>query len=308
MITDPSDRRPGRTLPRPPRVDRGLDRRHGDDREVRFPHQPGERHHQDRWGRRLAPGRDHVRIINDRVIIDNIHRHERTWNRHNHHGYEWHHWNGHRVGHHYDRYRRHWWGFTIGSVFFWTRHHEGFYWWYDPYFHRWVYLHEGRWWYRDPGSMSVVYVYDDGRYYQYRDARGGVVLIPDATPPADPAPSDPSAPAQPERETYVSEDGTREVQIFGDTRDAFLYDTSETPAFEPEFLASDVKEVQFSTGGAGELQVMLVIEKTVNGQAQRSFRIFDRDGYSLTDPAPTAEDLRGTSESFRQLETEALPQ
>lgn len=303
-------RRPGHRLPRPPQVGGGLDGRREHDRDVRFPAQPGHRQHQDRWGRRLPPSREHITVINNTTIVNNIRVHERNWDRHHHHGYEYHYWNGHRIGHHYDLHNRHWWGFYIGSVYFWTRFHHDHYWWYDPYYRRWVYLHEGRWWYRDPANVTVVYVYDNGRYYNYRDARGGVVLLPDPTPPAEPIPSDPAAPTAPEtdKEVYVSEDGTREVRIVGEERDAFLYDTAETPSFEPEYLASDVKEVVFNTATDGALQIMLVVEKTVNGQVERSFRVFDAQGDDLLAPqTPDEGALRDGSEAFRQLETDSIP-
>jgi hypothetical protein len=159
--------------------------------------------------------------------------------------------------------------------------------------------------------VTVVYVYDNGRYYHYRDARGGVVLVPDPTPPAEPVPTDPAAPTAPEtdKEVYVSEDGTREVRIVGERRDAFLYDTAETPSFEPEYLASDVKEVVFNSATDGALQIMLVVEKTADGRTERSFRVFDAQGNDLLAPeTPDEETLREGSEAFRELESAQTPQ
>jgi len=73
-------------------------------------------------------------------------------------------------------------------------------------------------------------------------------------------------------EIYVSRDGTRAVKIDKASRDAFLFDRSETPAFHPVFLALDVKSAQFSEGGNdGDLQVMLTLR-------DGSFGLFDAQG------------------------------
>ena len=75
--------------------------------------------------------------------------------------------------------------------------------------------------------------------------------------------------------TYSSKDGTRTVKIAGDTHDAFLYDTSETPAFKTKYLASSVKEVRFSNANNGKsMQIML-------GLADGSFELYDADGNSI---------------------------
>lgn len=303
VIVDPGSRGPNRRLPRPPRIDRGLDwRRDGDDSGLNFPRPSGERPHADRWGRRIAPGRSHVGAITDPVIVGRIRHHERDWRR-GRYDYEWHDWNGRRLCHYRDRVGRHWWGFYFGSTYFWARYHNDYFWWYDPYFRRWIYLHEGRWWYRDPINVTVYYIYDEGRYYRYRDARGGIALIADHSAPYV---APPAAPAPEPEETYVSEDGSRQVLIAGANRDAFLYDTAEPPAFEPQYLASNVKEVQFSTG-AGTLQIMLVTETQAAGGVQRGFQLFDADGISLTAPANAAEapveSLREGSPAFQQLES-----
>jgi hypothetical protein len=73
-------------------------------------------------------------------------------------------------------------------------------------------------------------------------------------------------------ETYVSLDGTRAVKIDKETRDAYLYDRTETPAFYPVFLSSNVKSAQFSDNGSeGSLQVMLTLQ-------DGSFGLFDAAG------------------------------
>ena len=221
-------------MPVPPRpIDNGglLDpRRHGD----RNAYIPPSRHNDGRviterpWtnqrGRYIPPGRDHITIINNTLIINNMNGIQRGWNRHD-HGYSWHHWNGHRISHHYDTFGYHWWGFYVGDRYFSTRYHNDRYWWYDPYWHRWVYLHDGRWWWQDPVTPTVVYVIVDDNYYRYRDDAGTVIVTPDPTPPVEAPPAEPNVPTVPEgRETMYSLDGTRSVQILGDRKEAFLYD------------------------------------------------------------------------------------
>jgi hypothetical protein len=73
----------------------------------------------------------------------------------------------------------------------------------------------------------------------------------------------------------VSPDGTREVQVYGDRREAFLYDR--TGGGDPQFiafLASGVKHVQFSEVGGDTLQVMLLM---LDG----SYDVFDANGRSI---------------------------
>ena len=201
-------------------------RHHGDDHANRPPDRDHDgralpqRPWQDRYGRSLPPDRDHI----GRIDRDDWRRDMRgiqdRWDR-NDHDYHWYDWGGTRVCHRYDDYGYHWWGFYIGSVYFWTRYYDDMYWWYDPYWHRWTYLRDGRWWWQDGG---VVYVIIDGNYYRYGDDGGTIVVTPDPAPPVEvpPAPSNP-VPA-PEQTMFYSEDGTRSVQILGDRKEAFLYD------------------------------------------------------------------------------------
>jgi hypothetical protein len=73
----------------------------------------------------------------------------------------------------------------------------------------------------------------------------------------------------------ASPDGTREVQVYGDRHEAFLYDR--TGGGEPRFiayLATGVKHVQFSEGTGIDLHVMLLMR-------DGSYDVFDADGRSV---------------------------
>ena len=217
-------------MPTPPRQTPGggIDpRHHGDDHANR----PPDRGHDGRpvtqqpWrdhnGRVIPPNRDHIGRIDNDEYRRNIHREQDHWNSRD-HDYHWSDWNGTRVCHHYDDFGYHWWGFYVGSSYFWTRYYEDRYWWYDPYWHRWTYLHDNQWWWQDSG---VTYVIINNNYYRYGQTGGTVVVTPDATPPVEVPPGAPSAPAPaPEQTMFYSQDGARSVQILGDRKEAYLYD------------------------------------------------------------------------------------
>jgi hypothetical protein len=83
--------------------------------------------------------------------------------------------------------------------------------------------------------------------------------------------------------TYVSPDSKREVQVYGDRHEAFLYDR--TGGGEPQFiafLASGVRRAQFSEGANDRLQVLLLMR-------DGSYDVFDGDGHSLLQAAPGAD-------------------
>jgi len=245
-------------MPIPPRRDDGavLDpRRHGDGRANLPPNRrwDGNPVTQRPWtnpyGRYIPPSRDHVTIINNTTIINNITVVQRGWDSRN-HDYGWYYWNGYRLSHRYDTYGYHWWGFYIGDSYFWTRYSNGRHWWYDPYWHRWVYLHDGRWWWQDPVYPTVVYVIIDNNYYRYQDNAGTIVVRPDPTQPVEAPPAEPSAPAPaPDEDTMYSLDGTRSVKIMGEAHDAYLYDLTATDpngaAAGGQWLASGVKSAKF---------------------------------------------------------------
>lgn len=295
-----------RRLPRPERI---TDRTRVIDIDrtqiIRYPSVDGS-------GRRLghthlgrAPYRsEHTTIINNNITIVNDYARRYTtrgvwW---------WHDHNGYRLGHHCDARGRHWFGWYIGTVYFWTVWHGDYYWHWDPYYERWVYWHQNRRWYEHP-TTRVIYIYDDRRYYRYEDVGGGVVTRPDTTPPVAQPPAEPGD-ADPADESYFSEDGTREVRVYGDERDAFLYDTAETPSFEPKWLASGVKEVQFSdTSDGTPLQINIVTEKkkTENGveTVVRSFKLFDANGerLGLPEPAPGETPEAAKTGAYKELES-----
>ena len=245
----------------------------------------------DRNGRVLPPAQNHVTIINNTTIVNNIQHVHNSWNVHD-HSYNWYHWNGYRIGHHYDTYGYHWWGLYVDNVYFWTRRSHDRYWWHDPYWNRWVYLHDGRWWWQD--DIGVVYVYTSGRYYRYGHSRGGVVVVPDPTPPvvvppsrpAEPAPeptptpappTQPTVPTNPDQTAFFSLDGSRSVQILGERKEAYLYDLTVTDQDSPRargrWLARDIKDVKFvyddKLGPDGsKIQTLRQIELTFTGSAE----------------------------------------
>jgi hypothetical protein len=246
-------------MPIPPRPDNGgvLDpRRHGDGHAYNPPNRRWDgnavtqRPWQNQYGRNIPPGRDHITIINNTTIINNMNGIHRGWNS-NDHGYGWYEWNGYRTCHHYDSFGYHWWGFYIGDAYFWTRYANDRYWWYDPYYNRWVYLHDGRWWWQDPVTPTVVYVIIDNNYYRYQDNGGTIITRPDQTQPVVTPPAEPNVPSTPapDQDTMYSLDGTRSVQILGAAKEAYLYDLTATDsngaAAGGRWLASGVKSAKF---------------------------------------------------------------
>jgi hypothetical protein len=247
-----------------------------------------------------GPHGDHITIINNTTVINNVRNYNRWETDRN--RYYWHDYNGHRFCHYYDSWGFHWYGWYIADVYFWTRYWNDMYWWYDPYYHRWVYLRDGRWWWQDPARVEVVYLYtpETNTYYQYDNAPGGgVVMTPDPTTPVETPPADPSepstTPAQQPQKIFMSADGRRSVQIFGEKNDAFLYDTAETPSFDPVYLASGVTEARFSqTAEDQPLTVLLLTEeKADDGTVTKGFKMFDENGNDLSqasEPTPAPVD------------------
>jgi len=256
--------------------------RHGDDHAVQPPTHGGDGRRinaaplQDQHGRYVPPTQNNVTIINNTTIVNNITNVQNNWNVGD-HGYYWHDWDGRRVCHHYDGYGYHWWGFYVGPVYFWTRYSDDRYWWYDPYWHRWVYLHDGRWWWED--DYHVTYVIIDNNYYRYGNDGGTVVVQPDPTPPVVTPPAAPSAPAPVQDQTmFYSQDGTRSVQILGDRKEAYLYDLTiadqNDRAARGRWLGAGVKSAKFvyddKTAADGtQTQVIRQIELTYADDADK---------------------------------------
>ena len=79
---------------------------------------------------------------------------------------------------------------------------------------------------------------------------------------------------------YTSPDNTRKVKLVADTHDAFLYDNSNPPTFDPIYLASGVKEVMFSD--ASSEKPLEIILKLNDG----TFDMFDSFGNPYNSMAP----------------------
>ncbi len=265
-------------MPKPKPVEPGkvIDPRHNAPGQIDHPktgpdgRSLGQKPLQDGHGREIAPGRDHAGDFHN--AEGNIRDHDRGWDNRD-HGYQWNRFGDRDMMHHWDGHY-HWWGFYLADVYFWTIYYNDYYWWYDPYWHRYCYQRDGRWWWQNPDQAGEVYVYQDGSYYQYNDTEGGVVMNPDPTPPVDVPPGDPT-PADPNAKSFYSADGARSVQVSGDSQDAYLYDTSDTPAFEPKYMASGVTDVRFQLDGSQQLSKILLL------QGDSSFSLFDKNG----DPA-----------------------
>jgi hypothetical protein len=280
VIVHPHPGQPNHGMPKPPHQDHPIDpSHHGDNRAVHPPErdhngQPvTQRPNRDAHGRDIPPGRDHMGRIDRKDFRDNIHHEQDRWNARD-HDYHWHDWNGWRVCHHYDEFGFHWWGFYVGEVYFWTRYYNDNYWWFDPYWHRWVYMRDGQWWWTGPDGW--VYVYNGGVYYHYQPADGGVIMTPDPTPPVDVPPGDP-APAN--QTSVYSLDGTRSIQITGEGKDAYLYDLTaadpQSPEAQGKYLASGVKSAAFVNEGDAVKSIVLT---AVDETGAETTLTFDRDG------------------------------
>ena len=260
---DPSHNGDGRAVNPPQRDDHG--------------HAVNQKPLQDDHGRTIAPDRDRVGRIDKGDFHKDIHGVQDHWNGRD-HDYHWHDWNGWRVCHHYDEFGFHWWGFYIGDIYFWTRFYNDGYWWYDPYWHRWVWLRDGQWWWQD--GAGVIYLYTGGVYYQYGQGDGGVVMTPDPTPPVDVPPGDPAPVNQ---TTVYSQDGAHSIQIIGDNKDAYLYNLTvadpNSPAAQGKWLAAGVTGVRFVEDG-----VALTV---TDADGNTSSLVFDLDGEPL--PLPPAQ-------------------
>lgn len=256
-------------------------------RDGRGSHLGGKRSHR-------APSRDHVnRTINNRTVQNHINTRVSMGNRLRRGQHYWFYNNGMRHSHYYDHYGVHWFGFYLGDVYFWTRYHSGKLWWNDATRGRSLYYQDGFWWWANPMAPGVPYIYRDGRYLRYEPVRGGYRTTPET----------PSSPVEaPEDQTsFYSEDGTRLVEIFGEKKEAYLYDAT---GEEPEllaFLAENVEEVQFSGGTEDAALQVLVI--SVDEEGLKSFTLFDAEGIPYgapTDSVDTEKQL-GKSEAFKSL-------
>jgi hypothetical protein len=195
----------------------------------------------------------------------------------------WHAQGGARFAHYYDG-KAHWYGFYDGPRFYWTRWSADRWWWYDAAVSRWLYWNDGYWWWQDPAHSGLVYLDVNDSFYAYSSTAAASNAEAGAVPADAPAALDASSAAAKgvaDNRARVSPDGTRLVQIYGERREAFLYD--QTGGGEPRFLAflaSGVKRVRFSEPQKGEpFEIMVVLN-------DGTFDVFDQNGKSaLTPPA-----------------------
>lgn len=206
--------------------------------------------------------KNHMRTVESTTIINQINIYNTKETKRN--EYYWHTDNGLRYCHYNDNWGQHWYGWSIGVNFFWTRYYSNNWWWYDSAYDRWCYWHNGWWWWRDPVNVRVVYIYDNDHYTPATASEEPTVTAPSA--------DNTVVEKAPGVMTYRSKDYTRMVRVVAEGHDAFLYDTAKPPAFRPVFLQTDVKEVRFSDAANGKpLQIMLTLN-------DGSFELFDAEG------------------------------
>jgi hypothetical protein len=247
----------------------------------------------DRNGRVLAPGPQFTALIGRAEIVGPIAELQAHWLDRRNHGYAWNRWGGVDVLHHYDQRGFHWWGFYTGGRYFWTRWHDGRFWWFDPYWRRWDFLYGGWWWW--PGPGGAVYLDDAGEYQNCTAAGNGVLMTPDPTPPvvAPPAPTEepegvpppeppPDAADSPRFADY-SVDGSRAVEIIGEGGAAYLYDLTVAASSDSrrngQWLSDGVKDSRFvyedKLPTSGAATPVKQIELTYDGSS----------AYAVVDPA-----------------------
>ena len=267
-----------------------------DGRAIQHPDRDGRGGHLGGTRIIVAPGRSYAdRTFRNPSIVNNINIRIGMGSRLVPGSYYWYYDNGIRYAHYYDPYRTHWFGFYLGDVYFWTRWVDGRLWWHDSPRGRWLFYRDGYWWYQDPINGTIVYIYRDGAYYRYTPVRGGYEAKPEA--PA------PTTPAEPEEKTeFYSEDGTRMVKVFGDKREAFLYDSTGEEDKFLAFLAEGAETVQFAGGGEqGPLQILVTV---VDESGAKSFKLFDSEGREFGAPADSVDpdgQLEGSG-AFQDLE------
>jgi hypothetical protein len=171
--------------------------------------------------------------------------------------YYWHNEGGLDFCHYRDASGYQWYGWYFGAQFFWTRNYDGRWWWYDADYDRWAFYNDDFWWWQDPYHVGDLYCYDKGDYIAVNSDDDRIAV----TQPE-------SVPAQ----SVNSPDGSRSVKLVAESQDAFLYDTTGAPAFEPIYLASGVQRVEFSDAANG--RPMEIVLKLNDG----SFDLFDSQG------------------------------
>jgi hypothetical protein len=156
-----------------------------------------------------------------------------------------------------DDWGYHWYGWYVGSQYFWTRQYANRWWWYDSDYGRWCFWNDGFWWWQDPAHVGDLYCYNDDSYIPTNSADDQIVVTTGDSSNST---------------VYSSPDGTRQVKVMGDSQDAFLYDTANPPSFDPVYLASKATNVQFSNTNNGRpLEIILTL-------SDGSFDMFDGEG------------------------------
>jgi hypothetical protein len=201
----------------------------------------------------------HMNLVADPARRDAFVQLNLTETQNNH--YYWHHdSDGSDYCHYRDSWGYHWYGWTAGDRFFWTRNYANRWWFYDDAANRWCFWNNGFWWWQDPAHVGNLYAYSDGEYLAGTSSDDDVEVS--TVEPANPV-------------TYRSPDNTRMVKLMNDSKDAFLYDTAIPPAFNPLYLASTVSNVQFSDTSSGQpLQVTLTL-------GDGSMETFDSQGSAV---------------------------
>jgi hypothetical protein len=199
--------------------------------------------------------RDHMNLVDSVEWNARVNQFNFSENQAGH--YYWHNDDGVNYCHYLDASGYHWFGWYRGDQYFWTRNFNGRWWWYDADYDRWCFWNNGFWWWQDPYHVGDLYCYNNDNYIPCNSSEDQVVV---------------TASNNANLQSNVSPDGTRLVKVDADTQDAFLYDTTNPPTFDPVYLASGVQSVQFSdTSNGRPLEIILKLN-------DGSFDLFDGQG------------------------------
>jgi hypothetical protein len=211
--------------------------------------------------------RSQMSLVSSASWQDRVHGFNRNETSMNH--YYWHNDRNFNYCHYIDNWGYHWYGWYVGSNYFWTRNFNNRWWWYDADFDRWCFWNDGFWWWQDPYHIGDLYCYNNTTYVPVNSAEDNVaVAVPDST----------------NLRSFNSPDNTRTVKVVADTQDAFLYDASNPPQFSPVYLASGVQDVMFSDPKSGKpLEIILKLN-------DGSFDMFDGNGQPYNSGAAPAEE------------------
>jgi hypothetical protein len=218
-----------------------------------------------------VPPTHHATVVRNTAVVGGIQRQQRVEVEP--HRYYWHAEHGVRYSHYYDG-RDHWYGFYHGPTFYWTRYSGDRWWWYDGGAARWVYWSNGFWWWPGPGGAAYVYV--DNNYYPYEGSGVTVVHEENQAPPS-------AVPDAGKGTTVVSPEGSRMAQIFGEEKQAFLYDKKTAPPTFLRYMGQGVTKVRFS-GGTPDAPLKVLVE-----YKDDTFALFDANGASLGADVKAAE-------------------